>query len=144
MNLVPRLRLVWLGTRGVLGRRDKTTVVVCPTVELPAEVRVTLDQGIESCSRWPALPGCNQGCTPQVQFSPDDLNDFAARYEGKKCASCGAVLTRDDWYKSRMAAPDAKTGALDLPRSVHPSFLSTPENGDPICSTCYGAKMGIS
>ena len=75
MNLVPRLRLVWLGTRGVLGRRDKTTVVVCPTVELPAEVRVTLDQGIESCSRWPELQVCSQSCMAQLQFSAEDLND---------------------------------------------------------------------
>ena len=126
--------------RGILGRRDKTTVVICPTAGLPAEVRLDLDRRTESCSRWPELQVCSQSCMAQLQFSAEDMNDFAAHYEGKKCASCGAVLTRDDWYKSRLAALDPKTEMPEIPGIVRPSLLSIRQNTDLICSTCYGAR----
>ncbi len=141
MNLAQYVRFLWSGARGVLGRRARTTVVICPTRELPAEVELALDHRMESCSRWPELQGCSQSCTPQVQFSPEDLNDFAARYEGKECASCGAVLSRDDWYKSRLAALDTQAGTPEILGGVRPSFFSITANSDPICSTCYGTKM---
>lgn len=129
-----------LSARGILRRRDKTTVVICPTMKLPAEVGLDPELRMESCSRWPELQGCSQSCMPQVQFSAEDLNDFAARYEGKKCSSCGTALTRDDWYKSRLAVLQTNPGVPDIRGGVPPSVLSVPETGDPICSGCYGAK----
>ncbi len=132
-----------LGARGILRRRGKTTVVICPTMTLPAEVGLDSDLHLESCSRWPEMQSCSQSCMPQVQFSAEDLDEFAARYEGKKCASCGAVLTRDDWYKSRLAVLETTTGVPKIPRVVRPSFFSIPGTSDPICSACYGAKMRI-
>jgi hypothetical protein len=129
-----------LGARGILRRRDKTTVVICPTMELPAEVGLDPDLRMESCSRWPELQSCSQSCMPQVQFSAEDLNDFAARYDGKKCSSCGTALARDDWYKSRLAVLETYTGAPEIPGVVRPSIFSTAETSDPICSACYAAK----
>ena len=128
------------GGRGILRRRDKTTVVICPTAKLPAEVGLDPELRMESCSRWPELESCSQSCMPQVQFSAEDLNDFATRYEGKKCSSCDTALTRDDWYKSRLAIFETKTEVPDIPGGVPPSILSVPEAGDPICSACYAAK----
>jgi len=134
------LRRISSGARGFLRRHGKTTVVICPAMELPAEVRLDPDLRMESCSRWPELQSCSQSCMPQVQFSAEDLYDFAARYEGKQCASCGAALTRDDWYKSRLAVLGTNTGVPKIPEVVRPSSFSIPEKSDPICSACYGAK----
>ena len=136
-------RLLSLGPRGVLRRHGKTTVVICPAMKLPAEVGLDPDLHMESCSRWPELQSCSQSCMPQVQFSAEDLNHFAARYEGQKCASCGAALTRDDWYKNRLAVLETTTGVPKIPGVVHPSFFSIPETSNPICSACYGAKVRI-
>jgi len=133
-------RLLSLGSRGILRRRDKTTVVICPTMKLPAGVGLDSNLHMESCSRWPELQSCSQSCMPQVQFSAEDLNEFAARCEGRKCASCGAALTREDWYKSRLAVLETTTGVPKMPGVAHPSFFNIPEISDPICSACYGAK----
>ena len=136
-------RLLGLGARGSFRRHDKTTVVICPPMKLPAEVGLDSDLHMESCSRWPELQSCSQSCMPQVQFSAEDLKDFAARYEGKKCASCGAALTRDDWYKTRLAVLETPTGVPKMLEVVRPSFFNIPETSDPICSACYGAKARI-
>jgi hypothetical protein len=129
-----------LSARGILHRRDKTTVVICPTVKLPAEVGLDPALHMESCSRWPELQSCSQPCLPQVQFSAEDLNGFGARYEGKTCSSCGAGLTRDDWYESRLAALETNTRVPEIPGVDRPAILIIPETGDPICATCYAAK----
>jgi len=129
-----------VGVRGILRRRDKTTVVICPTMKVPAEVGLDPELRMESCSRWPELQNCSQSCMPQVQFSAEDLNDFAARYEGKKCSSCGTALTRDDWYKSRLAVLETNPEVSKIPGVDRPSILSDPETRDPICSACYAAK----
>src|ERR1700746_3238250 len=107
MNLAGNMRSFWSGTRAFFAASHKTTVVICPTAELPAQVRLHSVERLESCSRWPELQGCNQACLPQVKFSAEELVDFTARYEGEKCA-CGGVLTADDWYKSRLATLDPK------------------------------------
>ena len=102
-------------------RAVKKATVVCPTAQLPAEVRFHSDGHIESCSRLPSSEDCSQTCAPQLQFSADELSEFAAKYEGQNCTCCGTALTRDDWYKSRLAIPTpvSKTRA------------------QPICFTCY-------
>jgi len=131
----------FLGFLSVGVRRfSKSTVVICPTVKLPAEVGLDPELRMESCSRWPELQSCSQSCMPQVQFSAEDLNDFAAHYEGKKCSSCGTALTRDDWYKSRLAVLETNPGVSKAPEVHRPSMLSVPGTGDPICSACYAAK----
>ena len=127
-----------LGARGILRRRGKTTVVICPPMKLPAEVELGRDLRIGSCSRWPESLSCSQSCMPQAQFSAEDLNDFAARYKGKKCVSCGTALSRDDWYKSRLTL-EPNAGVPTIPGVVRPSLFN-PETSDPICSACYGAK----
>jgi hypothetical protein len=128
------------GARGILRRRRKTTVVICPTMKLPADVGLDPELRMESCSRWPELQGCSQSCMPQVQFSAEDLSDFAAHYEGKKCSSCGTALTQDDWYKSRLSVLETDPGVSKIPGVDRPSMLSVPGTGDPICSACYAAK----
>ncbi len=128
-----------LGARGILRRRHKTTVVICPTMKLPAAVGLDPELRMGSCSRWPEMQSCSQSCMPQVQFSAEDLHDFAAHYEGKKCSSCGAPLTRDDWYKSRLAVLETNPGAPKIPGVDRPSILSVPKTRDPICSACYAA-----
>jgi hypothetical protein len=77
---------------------------------------------------------------PQVQFSAEDLNGFAAHYEGKKCSSCGTAVTADEWYKSRLAVLETDSGVSKIPGVDRPSILSVPETGDPICSACYAAN----
>jgi hypothetical protein len=134
------LRLPGLGARGIIHRRDKTTVVICPAVELPAQVELDPDLHMKSCSRLPESQRCSESCMPQVQFSAEDLKNFAARYEGKRCASCGARLTRDDWYDSRLAIRETHTGVPRMHEAVRPWFYSIPETNRPICSVCYGRE----
>src|ERR1019366_6438286 len=115
-----------LGARGILRRRQKTTVVICPTMKLPAEVGLDPEFRMESCSRWPELQSCSQSCMPQVQFSAEDLNDFAARYEGKKCSSCGTALarttgTRVGW-RSLRPTPECRK----YPGWIAHQFLASP------------------
>ena len=130
-----------LGPSAALRRQNKTTVVICPTTKMPAEVGLDSDLHMESCSHWPELEGCTQSCTPQVQFSAEDLQDFAARYEGKNCSSCGRPLTRDDWYKSRLAVLETDAGARKPVETVRPLLPIIPATSDPICSSCYGAQV---
>jgi hypothetical protein len=140
MNLAGNIRSFWSGARAILTGSHKTTVVICPTAELPAQVGLDPLHGMESCSRWPELEGCSQACLPQVKFSAEELGDFTARYEGKKCASCDVVLTRDDWYQSRLEALDPKTATADMFEPLPHSFN---EDSALICSTCYREKTHI-
>jgi hypothetical protein len=138
MNLATSVRSLWSGARAIFAGSHKTTVVICPTAKLPAEVGIDPVDHLESCSRWPELQGCSQDCVPQVKFSAEDLQDFTARYEGKKCSSCGAVLTREDWYNSRLRALDPKAATTDIPEG---RSRVVSEEGAPVCSVCYRAKM---
>jgi hypothetical protein len=119
-------------------RAFNKTTVVCPTERLPAEIALGLDSNVESCSRWPRQEGCSQTCAPQLQFSAADLSEFTVRYEGKNCVSCGTVLTRDDWYKSRLAIPAAQPPeAAELPQVSSSSAANPKENGQPVCFPCW-------
>jgi hypothetical protein len=135
MSLAGNLRFLWSGARRMIA--GPRTVVICPTAELPAHVGLDPAQPIIACSRWPELEGCSQACMPQIQFSAEELQDFIVRHEGKPCTSCGAVITGDDWYRSRLA-PAAEAGGPDKPAS--PRLLPS-EGNDPICSACHRAKM---
>jgi len=135
------LRLLSLNPDGILRFRDKTTVVICPSMKLPAEVGIGPGLRMETCSRWLDSQTCSHSCMPQVQFSTEGAKDFAARYGGKTCAQCGSALTQDDWYKSRLAVLETNTGVPEVLGGVRPSFFSIPENRDPICSACYSAKV---
>lgn len=140
MNLAHGVRSLWLGARGILGGPQKTTVVICPSAQLPAQAGLDTLQRMDSCSRWPELEGCRQACMLQIRYSAEELHDFVARYEGKQCTSCGALMTGDDWYRNRLAALEAETARPN--RLGYPS-LSFRDASAPICSTCYGAKVGI-
>ena len=139
MNLFRSVRSLWLGTRGVFCGPQKSTVVICPTAELPAQVELDGVQRMGSCSRWPELEGCSQACMPQIRFSADDLREFTARYEGKPCTSCGVAIGGDDWYRSRLAAP-AEAERPDRPGSLS---LSSLEDKAPICLDCHSATMHL-
>ncbi len=125
-------------------RGVKKTTVVCPATNLPAEVRSGgWDGRIDSCSRLPDTEQCSQSCAPQLQFSAEDLSEFTAKYEGRNCASCGSALTKDDWYKSRLATAIVDTGAS----ATHPTSSSSPVSktrAQPICFTCYQANRGTA
>jgi hypothetical protein len=104
-----------------------------PTAQLPAEVRLNSDAGIESCSRMPYPESCSQNCTSQLQFSPDNLSEFVEKHEGKKCASCGTNLTGEEWYKSRLTAHTRIRERSPLPAAR----ITT--KALPVCFTCYQA-----
>jgi hypothetical protein len=122
MKLANDVRSLWSGVKVILAGSDRTTVVICPTAKLPAEVGVDPANRLESCSRWPGLGDCLQACMPQVEFSAEGLEDFTARHEGKKCTSCGEVLTREHWYTSRLTALARKTTTADLSESLTGCF----------------------
>lgn len=115
MNLAHNVRSLWLGARAIFTGSHKTTVVICPMAELPAEVGLDPASRMASCSRWPESQACSQACMPQVKFSAEELKDFTARNESNKCA-CGEALTADDWYKNRLAVLDSKTATSVFPR----------------------------
>jgi hypothetical protein len=138
MNFSDPIRSLWSGTRAIFIGSRKTTVVVCPRAELPARLEFDPIHGMESCSRWPELEGCNQACMPQVEFSAEELEDFTARYEGENCASCGVTLTGDDWYKNRLATLDPQTATPNRTRSLPEG---SNQDHDPICSTCFRDQM---
>ena len=140
LNLSQVVRSLWVRASGILDHRSKAAIVICPTAKAPAEVGLDDSQRVESCSRWPDLqPDCTQTCLSQAKFSAEDLNDFVARYEGKKCALCGSEITRDDWYKSRLAALNTKAALSEIPEAVLGSSHA-PEKSDVICFTCYSTK----
>jgi hypothetical protein len=111
----------------------KKTSVLCPTAQLPAEVRLNSDTGIESCSRMPYPESCSQNCTSQLQFSPDNLSEFVEKHEGKKCASCGTNLTGEDWYKSRL------TAHTRIPEGSPSPAARMTTKAQPVCFACYQA-----
>jgi hypothetical protein len=62
---------------------------------------------------------------PQVRFSAEGVNDFTARYEGKKCRLCGALLTTDDWYKTRLSEfPKIAPPICELLRRERPWWIA--------------------
>jgi hypothetical protein len=136
VNLARSVRSLWLGTRGVFCGSQKSTVVICPTAELPAQVELDAVQRMESCSRWPELEGCSRACMPQIRFSAEELREFTAPYEGKPCTSCGVAITGGDWYRSRLAAPTE----AERPDQSGSLSLSSLED-KPICLHCYSATM---
>jgi hypothetical protein len=140
MNLAGNIRSFWSGARANRAGSHKMTIVICPTMEMPAQVGVDPASRLESCSRWPHLQGCSQACLPQVKFSAEELVDFTARYDGDKCA-CGGVLTADDWYQSRLTALGPKAATADMPESLTRRLH---EDSSPICSACYCAKIGAA
>lgn len=86
---------------------SRRSVVVCPTVHLPAAVNFDDSLILEACSRSPNL-SCNKECVSQLRFSDDELENFVTvQHEQGWCQICGTVLTADDWYASRMAAISA-------------------------------------
>lgn len=134
MNPATSIRSLWSGLQVILAGSRKKTVVICPTAQRPAQVEVDPAHGLQSCSRWPELQAaCTEACMPQVRFSAEELKDFTTRYRGKRCASCGAQLTRDDWYSNRLAALDLEMATKQVPGS-------SPLSPTPMCSTCYGAR----
>lgn len=135
-------RFIWSGVHRIFigsDSRKRMTVVICPTAQLPARVGLDVVNGMRSCSRWPERQdGCSEACLPQIQFSAEELKDFTARQEGKKCSSCGNELTADDWYRSRLAAFSSGKGSEKLVGTQRYSFS---EETAPVCSTCFDARI---
>ncbi len=135
-----------LGSPGVRWKsrlRQKTSVVVCPTAKLPAEVNVDANLHMKSCSRWSESGDCAQTCTSQIQFSPESLEDFVAIYGGDKCACCGAVLTAEDWYNNRLGALQS-VGETPGPSKVPLTASTTWEDRRfPVCCVCHSARRPV-
>jgi hypothetical protein len=103
------------------------SVVVCPTVHLPAAVDFDDSLALEACSRSPNL-SCKQECVSQLHFSANELEDFVTVHRDQGwCRMCGTMLTADDWYASRMAAATASNSC---------SVLAIGDNGQRICWRC--------
>jgi hypothetical protein len=99
MSIAPNLRAIRSLPRPVAGffPLKKATVVICSTVQLPAKVVFRAINDMESCSRWPELRHAYaESCSPQINLSAEELREFTSQRVGKKCGSCGAVLTADD------------------------------------------------
>ena len=129
MIRLPRpLRSLWSRTPAA-----RTTVVVCPSAKLPAEVEIDADQRLRACSRWHEMQNtCVEACKPQVSFSSENLNDFASHFGGKPCTSCGAKLTSEDWYNNRLAVIDR---AVDKKQSFGPE--ASAQLVALLCSGCF-------
>jgi len=138
MDIARSARSLWSAARGMFSYDRKTTTVTCPVADQPAEVALDSSRHIESCSRRPESEGCSEACVPQIEFSDGDLQDFLARYEGKQCTLCGVVMSREDWYQSRLAVLKAETGKSDRAGQPSSSFR---EQSVPICAACYSARM---
>jgi len=132
--------LVSPGVRWKSRLRQKTSVVVCPTAKLPAEVKLDANLHMKSCSRWPETGDCAQTCTPQIQFSPESLQDFVATYGGDKCACCGAVLTGEDWYNNRLGALQSAGETLNRSKFPLTASITLEDKKSPVCSVCYSAR----
>ncbi len=137
MKLADYVKSVWSGARETGGRHEKTTVVVCPPLQMPAEIGLDRDNRMESCSRLPESGECSESCMAQVQFSAEKATDFAARYEGKKCTSCGVALTQSDWYRNRLEIVKPRATTADSARSAH---ANVPGSDEQICAACFGLK----
>jgi len=125
--------------RRKLRLHKKTSVVMCPTVKLPAEV--TLGKNLESCSRWPELGDCAQTCTPQIQFSPESLERFVTMYQGEHCVCCGALLTAEDWYNNRLGALRSPDETPNPSKVSSPAPIASEDKKPPLCSSCYSARQ---
>ena len=123
------------------GTRKSTTVVVCPPARFPAKVELDAANQVESCSRWNDLQeACSVACSPQIQFSAQELQDFKAQQEGKKCSSCDGALTAEDWYRNRLTVFQPSTEGCEVAKVQH---QLSPEDRFPLCSNCYGARIFI-
>jgi hypothetical protein len=125
-----------------LRRSQRTCVVVCPTAKMPAKVKLDANLGLESCSRWPEYGNCAQTCMPQIQFSPESLEDFVAIYGGCRCACCGAVLMATDWYDNRLGALRSVGETSDPSRVPLAAHIKPEDTRFPVCAVCYSAKQG--
>jgi hypothetical protein len=116
------------------GASKELTVVICPKAKLPAQVALDGDHGIRSCSRWNDSDHCSRTCLPQIRLCAEDLQGFAARYEGKPCTSCRVALTASDWYGTRLMALEA---------DQEDSFVDAAllKDHTPICSSCFRGRM---
>jgi hypothetical protein len=123
-----------------LRRSQRTCVVVCPMAEMPAKVNLDTNLGLESCSRWPEYGDCAQTCTPQIQFSPESLEDFVAIYGGRRCACCGAVLMATDWYDNRLGALRSAGETPDPIRVPLATTIKPEDARSPVCAVCYSAR----
>lgn len=107
----------------------RRSVVLCPTVHLPAAVNFDDSLVLEVCSRRPDL-SCEQDCVSQLRFSADELENFVAVHrEQGWCRICGTMLTSDDWYASRMEAATASNS----------HWVLAGDNDQPICWRCWEA-----
>lgn len=117
----------------------KKSVVVCPAAKLPAEVTLDPSAGLESCSRWLEDCSCDQTCAPQIQFSPDSLEDFVALYGGRRCAYCNGVVTAQDWYDNRLSALWSNDEEPNGPKAAPIAYIALADDEPPICSACFSA-----
>lgn len=105
-------------------------VVVCPANQMPATVELGTNQRLSACSRLPEQEVCNVDCASQLQYAREDLESFLTRHEGNACTVCGASISADDWYKSRLTehSPTEGTGKVVPIRG-----------GDsaPVCHDCH-------
>ena len=108
--------------------------------ELPAEVNLDTNLHIESCSRSLEIEDCTQDCAPQVQFSPDSLEHFAAMHGGEQCACCGTVLTAEDWYNNRLGAVRSTGGAPTPDKVPQTVCIASEDKKPPLCSACYSVS----
>lgn len=110
-----------------LFRYRGTRVIVCPENHQPAAVTVDMlhaaqttavtgepDLRLRSCSRWPEMQGCGQGCLSQIEATPEQClvkTIVASWYAGKKCVFCGREIGPIVWHERPPAlrAPDGST-----------------------------------
>jgi hypothetical protein len=126
--LIAAVALLLIAIFAISARRKKRrALVICPPANLPAEVTADSKLRILSCSRLPDGHQCDRACLPQLGFASGDLGAFLASHGGKSCASCGTVISADDWYKSRLRHQDTAAGETPEEKGQH----------SPVCWECF-------
>lgn len=124
--------------------------VLCPETRNPSAVRLDTSHAVKTfftnveelriseCERWPERADCQQDCLLQIDTKPVILERTLAKfYEGKLCARCNAVLTRNDWEHGSFAMVNINNvyiPAAKIPLSEMPMTL---DGYRPLCRICH-------
>lgn len=128
--------------------------VVCPETRSSAAIQLDSAHAVKSffrnveelrvkdCARWPERADCPQDCLLQIDPKPVILEHTLAKfYEGKTCARCNTVLTRDDWKNGGYAMLNEAgkyVPAAHIPLNRMPMAL---DGYRPLCRVCHQAEI---
>ncbi|HTY41697.1 MAG TPA: hypothetical protein VMH79_07490 [Thermoanaerobaculia bacterium] len=151
--LLSLLPLLWITVRRMLRERGPR-VITCPDNGCRAEVSVDAwksglahvfgegERRLASCSRWPAMQGCDQACLTEIEESPDGClvrTMVADWYGDRACAACGLAVHPFGIGTRPPALRDAAGRTLALSTVTPLGLDATLASHEPICANCYDA-----